>query len=132
MKNRIIIMEREFINLSAYFYSIIAFLIAEFVLVVYLIVKFIVLSNNIGEIKRHLIEPKRTYSFRNEFYKYLSSNDLENAKQVLINEIGNSTQFNELIKGGNEMYMKQMKEEIMKVYEKELSLVGLNLNLDVL
>ena len=41
-------------------------------------------------------------------------------------------QFNELIKGGNEMYMKQMKEEIMKVYEKELSLVGLNLNLDVL
>lgn len=125
-------MEREFINLSAYFYSIIAFLIAEFVLVVYLIVKFIVLSNNIGEIKRHLIEPKRTYSFRNEFYKYLSSNDLENAKQVLINEIGNSTQFNELIKGGNEMYMKQMKEEIMKVYEKELSLVGLNLNLDVL
>ena len=132
MKNRIIIMEREFINLSAYFYSIIAFLIAEFVLAVYLIVKFIVLSNNIGEIKRHLIEPKRTYSFRNEFYKYLSSNDLENAKQVLINEIGNSTQFNELIKGGNEMYMKQMKEEIMKVYEKELSLVGLNLNLDVL
>jgi len=125
-------MEREFINLSAYFYSIIAFLIAEFVLAVYLIVKFIVLSNNIGEIKRHLIEPKRTYSFRNEFYKYLSSNDLENAKQVLINEIGNSTQFNELIKGGNEMYMKQMKEEIMKVYEKELSLVGLNLNLDVL
>ena len=125
-------MEREFINLSAYFYSIIAFLIAEFVLAVYLIVKFIVLSNNIGEIKRHLIEPKRTYSFRNEFYKYLSSNDLENAKQVLINEIGNSTQFNELIIGGNEMYMKQMKEEIMKVYEKELSLVGLNLNLDVL
>lgn len=119
-------------SFSFFFYAITVLMLVEFAVIVYLLVKFITMANSVEEIKDVLVCPKQTFSFKKEFYKYIISGEKGAAKQLLVDEIGKCRQFEELMKGGNETYMKQMKDELNSMFQKEMNLVGLVLNFDAI
>lgn len=117
-------------SFSFFFYAIMVLMLVEFAVIVYLLVKFISMANSVEKIKDVLVCPKQTFSFKKEFYKYIVAGEKNAARQLLVDEIGKSRQFDELMKGGNETYMKQMKDELNSTFQKEMELVGLVLKFE--
>ncbi len=85
---------------------------------------------DVNEIKEKMTIPSR--DFKTEFYKWYSCGNVERAKEVLVNEIGKSYEFEQLVAGGNPKYMDDMKEQLKKKYQTEIALSGIELNLNCL
>lgn len=107
------------------------FLIAgviQLVILIILIVKFLQLASDVKSLKEAIVAPKK--DFRKEFYKCIACGDKERAKIVLIDEIGDSSEFIQLLRGGNDNYINDIRKQLKNKYQAELSLIGLNLDLE--
>lgn len=102
--------------------------IIQLVILIIIIVKFLLLVKDVNEIKEKMTIPSR--DFKTEFYKWYSCGNVERAKEVLVNEIGKSYEFEQLVAGGNPKYMDDMKEQLKKKYQTEIALSGIELNLN--
>ena len=104
--------------------------IIQLVILIIIIVKFLLLVKDVNEIKEKMTIP--SCDFKTEFYKWYSCGNVEKAKEVLVNEIGKSYEFEQLVAGGNPKYMDDMKEQLKKKYQTEIDLSGIELNLNCL
>lgn len=99
----------------------------QLIVIIILIVKFFQISKDV-KILRENIAGKKT-NFKPDFYKWIAANELEKAKDVLFNQIGNDPKFQQMLHGGNQTYIKQLEEQVNNTYKKELSMIGIE-NID--
>lgn len=111
-------------------YSIIFLItgIIQLVVLIILIIKFFQLTTDVNSLKNSLTSS--SIDFCRNFYKWYTCGNIDKAKEVLTNEISNSPEFQQLIRGGNEKHMEKVKEELKKKYQTELSLTGIILNFE--
>jgi len=92
-----------------------------------MIVKFFQIAMDVRAMKRK--QEKPDLDFNTEFYKWIACRNIEKAKELLTNKIGESEEFARLLRGGNAKYMEEVKNKLMTKYKKELDLVNLELDL---
>lgn len=98
--------------------------IIQLIVIIVLIIKFFQIADDVKFIRNKLDVPQK--DFKNEFYKWILANEPAKAKEVLFNEIGASADFVQLLKGGNETYLNEVKNRLNRTYKKELHEVGMD------
>lgn len=116
-------------SLNWMFWSMIIGGIAQLVILIVLIVKFLTLTEDVSVLRKSLASTSNQ-DFKKDFYKWIVCGDKERAKEVLINEIGNSFEFTQLIRGGNDKYVSDLKDKIRNRYETELKAANIDLDLN--
>lgn len=121
-------MEEFSSTLTGIYWFILIIGIVQLVITVVLIVKFLKMSSDVKALRKAIVTPKE--DFRKVLCKWVTCGKKEKAIEILMEEISNSEEFEQLLRGGNEKYIEAVKERLNKKYETELKLTGLKLDLD--
>lgn len=118
-------------TLNYYFWCMLIGGLVQLAVLIFLIVKFLEL---VGDVKalRNKADNVPEKIFKKEFYKWIAIGNKEKAKEILINEIGNSDEFNRIIQGVNEHFINNAKKDLAEKYSSELNMVDASLNLDII
>lgn len=115
--------------LNSMFWSMLIGGLLQLAVLIFLIVKFVGMTNDVQALRKSLTESSKD-DFRKEFYKWYACGNIDKAKEVLANAIGSSSEFQQLLRGGNDTYLAKIKEELLKKFQIELQLTGIQLNFD--
>lgn len=101
-------------------------MLAASVLQIVLFFKIWAMTGDVRKIKSEL--NNGTGSFQTRFYKHIVVNDIDGAKQILIDEMSQTIEFQNIIKGGSDNYIKSQRENLQRKYQKEIAKVNLEIN----
>ena len=102
--------------------------IALVVLNVIFFIKVWKMTGHVKSIKTIVEKDENIYNARSEFNKYLMLDDFKSAKEVLLDEICYTKEFQEIQKGGNPTYIKSLMEKLDDRYSKELDRLGVKID----